>query len=912
MLCVCSENALTRCLRLPFTFVSSHDDMYVECGLYLNGQLLCPVQYTTYSKSQNKTLWREWIVFPVQYRDLTENAKIAITIWDIFSPRKPKVVGGFCFDVFDQRVSHFPRYSIDYLLKMSNQKFKVWRNQRPDVSNNSATPGEIEWRADDLDDITRIEQLVIEHHKKVGEEAAASRRKENHGLDRSGGGGGANGIGDFSQGGSKINDDRWLDHLSNISINNQKRELSDLTRVQRKSSAGLFLNVELLNFEYPVIYFDGHETSNRTSASKKQQKDDTKERMMQTIWLAEKTTDWKIIDPEMGKDNPAAVKHLKLTMHLSTGFLDRDLRPEAMEQRMLISIINSTPLQEITPEEKTIIWKYRYWLLSKKRALTKFLRCVDWAVIKESREASDLIVQWAEIDIVDALELLSKFYQNVDIVRNHAVQVLRRADNEQILSVLLQLVQALRYERDMRTCALTTFLLDRSLASFEIANNINWYLITESEDPLFGVMYAAVHRRFIEHIKKQSEQSNTQFIFLDQIFRQQTLVKNLKKLCGELDKYSREIKIKTLRQTISDIEQADASKVPAAWRGILKSSNGTDQKRDCLRLLINPSLVVKGINANDAIVFKSATNPIRLSFRTMDNQLYKVIFKIGDDLRQDQLIIQLITLMDKLLKKDGLDLKLTPYKVLACGKNEGFLEFVDGSKPFEAIIQKRNIRAWLEKKSKGNKKTFDIACDNFVRSCAGYCVITYILGIGDRHLENLLLTADGKLFHIDFGFILGRDPKHFAPPMKLCKEMVEGMGGRESPGYTRFLEMCCTAYNIMRKHSHWILNMFILMVDAGIKDIDEGVKNIEPESQPMNATDTDFLMTKMMEDARNKLGDARPENFKNIMKVQERLKTELSDEEANRFIQEVILESERALFAPIHDLTHRWAQYWRN
>ena len=40
-----------------------------------------------------------------------------------------------------------------------------------------------------------------------------------------------------------------------------------------------------------------------------------------------------------------------------------------------------------------------------------------------------------------------------------------------------------------------------------------------------------------------------------------------------------------------------------------------------------------------------------------------VIMKVGDDLRQDQLVIQLITLIDKLLKRENLDLKLTPYKV---------------------------------------------------------------------------------------------------------------------------------------------------------------------------------------------------------------------------------------------------------
>ena len=52
-----------------------------------------------------------------------------------------------------------------------------------------------------------------------------------------------------------------------------------------------------------------------------------------------------------------------------------------------------------------------------------------------------------------------------------------------------------------------------------------------------------------------------------------------------------------------------------------------------------------------------------------------------------------------------------------------------------------------------------------------------------RHLDNLLLRDDGRLFHVDFGFILGRDPKPFPPPMKLCKEMVEAMGGAERYHY---------------------------------------------------------------------------------------------------------------------------------
>jgi phosphatidylinositol 3-kinase len=44
----------------------------------------------------------------------------------------------------------------------------------------------------------------------------------------------------------------------------------------------------------------------------------------------------------------------------------------------------------------------------------------------------------------------------------------------------------------------------------------------------------------------------------------------------------------------------------------------------------------------------------------------------------------------------------------------------------------------------------------------------------------------GKLFHIDFGYILGRDPKPMPPPMKLSKEMIEAFGGMTSDHYQQF------------------------------------------------------------------------------------------------------------------------------
>jgi phosphatidylinositol 3-kinase len=89
-----------------------------------------------------------------------------------------------------------------------------------------------------------------------------------------------------------------------------------------------------------------------------------------------------------------------------------------------------------------------------------------------------------------------------------------------------------------------------------------------------------------------------------------------------------------------------------------------------------------------------------------------------------------------------------------------------------------------------------------------------LFGIGDRHLDNILMSDEGRLFHVDFAYILGRDPKPFAPAMKICKEMVEAMGGLESEHYLKFKSYCCMAFIILRKSANLIINLFELMFDS--------------------------------------------------------------------------------------------------
>ena len=148
----------------------------------------------------------------------------------------------------------------------------------------------------------------------------------------------------------------------------------------------------------------------------------------------------------------------------------------------------------------------------------------------------------------------------------------------------------------------------------------------------------------------------------------------------------------------------------------------------------------------------------------------------GDDLRQDQLVISLIKLMDRILKRGALDLCLKPYNILATGPTSGLVEFVQNSAPISHILTTNNnsILNYFKKNAPCEGAPYGVNPDvmqTYIRSCAGYCVITYLIGVGDRHKDNIMIQQNGHFFHIDFGFIFGRDPKPFPPALRITREV---------------------------------------------------------------------------------------------------------------------------------------------
>lgn len=61
------------------------------------------------------------------------------------------------------------------------------------------------------------------------------------------------------------------------------------------------------------------------------------------------------------------------------------------------------------------------------------------------------------------------------------------------------------------------------------------------------------------------------------------------------------------------------------------------------------------------------------------------MYKVGDDLRQDMLTLQMVRIMDKLWLKNGLDLKMVTFACVPTGPKRGFVKLITGAETLRRI-----------------------------------------------------------------------------------------------------------------------------------------------------------------------------------------------------------------------------------
>uniref|UniRef100_A0A3B3VTG1 Phosphatidylinositol 4-phosphate 3-kinase C2 domain-containing subunit alpha n=1 Tax=Poecilia latipinna TaxID=48699 RepID=A0A3B3VTG1_9TELE len=457
----------------------------------------------------------------------------------------------------------------------------------------------------------------------------------------------------------------------------------------------------------------------------------------------------------------------------------------------------------------------------------------DWASMAHIHS---LLHRWPSLPLVTALELLDSKFADTE-VRSVAVSWIEKSSDDELADYLPQLVQAIKFECHLNN-ALVLFLLSRAQGNINITHYLYWLLKDAVQDSAWGWRYEQV-------------------------------LGALLCLCGsklraELEKQTH---LATLLGTVAErVRQAGGSTRQVALQEGLENIQNFFQRSSC-RLPLNPSLVAKELNVKACSFFNSNAVPLKLALVNADplGEEINVMFKVGEDLRQDMLALQMIRIMDRIWLQEGLDLRIVNFKCISTGRDKGMVELVPFSDTLRKIqveygvtgsFKDKPLAEWLRKYNPAEDE-YEKASENFIYSCAGCCVATYVLGICDRHNDNIMLRSTGHMFHIDFGKFLGHAQmfgsfKRDRAPFVLTSDMAYVINGGERPTsrFQLFVDLCCQAYNLIRKNSGLFLHLLSLMMSSGLPVLtgSQDLKYVFDALQPHNTdAEATIFFTRLIE-----------------------------------------------------------------
>lgn len=229
----------------------------------------------------------------------------------------------------------------------------------------------------------------------------------------------------------------------------------------------------------------------------------------------------------------------------------------------------------------------------------------------------------------------------------------------------------------------------------------------------------------------------------------------------------------------------------------------------------------------------SKLNPIKITMIGSDAKEYSFLIKFGEDLRLDQRLQQIFEIANQTLSNDLICrrkyLALKTYQVIPFSKSVGLIQWVDNTKSMREFIEfscidktiaraTENYSRWIKKMGRGLdsfrailkkysadeviskmdelaksvgadslRKTFLTISPslesfmsmrrNFISTYGTMCMVHWVMGVGDRHLENTLIEIkSGCCLGIDFGLSFGAGIDQLVPelvPFRLTRQILE-------------------------------------------------------------------------------------------------------------------------------------------
>lgn len=262
-------------------------------------------------------------------------------------------------------------------------------------------------------------------------------------------------------------------------------------------------------------------------------------------------------------------------------------------------------------------------------------------------------------------------------------------------------------------------------------------------------------------------------------------------------------------------------------------------------------LITKIVSENIGIKI-SKCKPIEIPFSNGHGQINSILYK-KEDMRHDYLICKIIKIMMGIIKQEICnDVDIITYSVIPLNDKSGIIEIIQDAETINTILARGcTILNYILENNPNQNASF--IRNKFIKSTAAYCVITYMLGIEDRHMDNIMIHKSGQLFHVDYGYILGHDPK-MPSYMRITPSMLDAIGGYGSKSYKEFEEACTKIYNAIRENVSFFSTVLLQLHNINSKTYSietiemEVIKRFEPG---INQSDAGCHLSHLMEKSRS-------------------------------------------------------------
>jgi phosphatidylinositol 3-kinase len=253
-------------------------------------------------------------------------------------------------------------------------------------------------------------------------------------------------------------------------------------------------------------------------------------------------------------------------------------------------------------------------------------------------------------------------------------------------------------------------------------------------------------------------------------------------------------------------------------------------KMDSIQLPIvypfNTTFYIEKINKRS--ILNSYTKPILIDCiicnpTTKQKKNVKFIIKKDSQMRKEQIISCLIDVLQYKIDLHKLQsniddfITIPTYQIVMLSKDMALIEFIEDSITLRMIndngytLQNYILNCNPDLKLDQIKKIFTY-------SLAISSACSYIIGLGDRHLDNIMINKKGQIFHIDYAYIMENPITTLfeLPQIKVTNDIIDFLGGVNSVYYAEFKSLVVKIYNILRANKNILYLYLKFLCDEGL------------------------------------------------------------------------------------------------